>query len=52
MAPYLAAGEDVDEVYVRRVLPAKMAYDLKAVQSYSFLKELQIMVRTVFAVLR
>lgn len=52
LAPFLAAGESADEAYVRHALPAKMAYNLEAIRSYSFWGELWIMVRTIFAVLR
>ncbi len=52
LAPFLAAGEDADEAYIGHVLPVKMAYNLKAVGSYSFWGELWTMARTVFAVLR
>ena len=48
----LSGGTDVDEVYVREILPAKMEYNLKDIENYSFGRELAILFRTVWAVLR
>lgn len=48
----LSGGSDVDEVYVREILPAKMEYNLKDIENYSFGRELAILFRTVWAVLR
>ena len=41
-----------NEVYIHQVLPEKMKYNLKAIREYSFIKELQTMIRTIFAVLQ
>lgn len=43
--------EDVDRTYLEKVLPEKMKYNLKSMEQFSFLGEMMIMVRTVFAVL-
>lgn len=48
----LSEGADVDEVYVKEILPAKMEYNLKDIRNYSFGKEIAILFRTVFAVLQ
>lgn len=45
------AGPDIDEIYVKQVLPGKMKYNLEGIENFSCLKELSIMVRTVLAVL-
>ena len=50
-AKLLDAAADVDKVYIEKVLPAKMAWNLEAVKEFSFLRELLTMFRTVFAVL-
>ena len=47
----LAQADDVEEAYVRRVLPGKMRYNLYAVKHFSFLFEIRTMFRTVLAVL-
>ena len=48
----LEGAADVDEVYVREVLPEKMKYNLKELRGFSILSELKIMFQTVGAVLR
>ncbi len=51
-AQLLDAAEDVDKVYIEQVLPEKMKYNLDALMNFSFLGDLSIMVRTVFAVIK
>ncbi len=50
-AELLDAAEDTDKVYVEEVLPAKMYYNLKAIENFSFWGDIKIMFMTVFAVL-
>lgn len=50
-ADLLDAADDTDRVYVEDVLPAKMYYNLKAIESFSFFGDIKIMFMTVFAVL-
>ena len=50
-AELLNAAEDVDQVYVKKVLPGKMKYNLESIRNFSFVGELATMVRTVLAVL-
>ena len=47
----LNAADDVDEVYVNEVLPAKMVWNLESIRRFRFLREILTMFRTVFAVL-
>ena len=47
----LSAADNVDQVYMTRVLPEKMKWNLKSVREFSFHQELLTMIRTVFAVL-
>lgn len=47
----LSAADNVDQVYMTRVLPEKMKWNLKSVREFSFHRELLTMIRTVFAVL-
>lgn len=49
-AELLDAAEDVDEVYVKKVLPEKMKYNLNSIRNFSFLGEIVTMIKTVFAV--
>lgn len=51
-AELLDAAENVDQVYIEQVLPAKMEYNLKALKDFSFFGDIAIMFRTVFAVLK
>lgn len=46
----LMASENVDETYIKEVLPQKMQYNLKYLEDYSFGKDLKIMLKTVAAV--
>lgn len=50
-AKLLDSRDDVDRAYVETVLPAKMYYNLKAIENYSFFGELKIMLMTFLAVL-
>ena len=50
-AELLDASEDVDRVYTEDVLPGKMKYNLESIRTFSFIKDIITMVRTVFAVL-
>lgn len=47
----LDAADDVDKVYVEKVLPEKMKYNLESIKKFSFWGEIRTMFRTVFAVL-
>lgn len=51
-AELLDAAEDTDRVYIERILPGKMYYNLKSIENYSFWKGIiGTMFMTVFAVL-
>ncbi len=47
----LNTADDVDEVYVNEVLPAKMKWNLESIRRFRFLCEILTMFRTVAAVL-
>lgn len=47
----LNAADDVDEVYVRKVLPSKMKWNLNSIEEFSFFRDILTMFRTIFAVL-
>lgn len=51
-AELLIAAKDVNRVYVERVLPEKMKYNLEYVRKFRFRKDIQTMVKTVVAVIR
>lgn len=50
-AKLLDAADDVDNVYVQKVLPEKMKYNLESIREFNFCGEILTMVRTIFAVL-
>ena len=43
-AELLDAAEDVDEVYITKVLPEKMKYNLSSIRKFSFLGEIATMI--------
>lgn len=47
----LDGAENVDETYVKAVLPEKMRYNLEAIERFSFLGDIKMMFMTVLAVL-
>lgn len=47
----LSAADDVDKVYLKEVLPDKMALNLKSLKEFSFAGDIATMIRTVVAVL-
>ena len=49
-AKLLDAADDVDRVYIEKVLPGKMKYNLESIRHFSFWGEIATMFRTVGAV--
>lgn len=47
----LNTASDVDDVYINKVLPEKMKWNLDSIKSFSFYREISTMIRTLFAVL-
>lgn len=47
----LDGAENIDDVYIEKVLPGKMYYNLKSIEMFSFFRDLRTMFKTVFAVL-
>lgn len=50
-AKLLDGVEDTDKVYIEKILPVKMYYNLKGIEEFSFWGDIKIMFMTVFAVL-
>ena len=50
-AELLDGAEDTDKVYIEKILPGKMYYNLNGIKSFSFFGDIKIMFMTVFAVL-
>ena len=50
-AKLLDGIEDVDKVYIEKILPEKMYYNLKGIEQFSFWNDIKVLFMTVFAVL-
>ena len=50
-ADLLDGADDADKVYVEKILPAKMYYNLKEIETFGFWSDIKIMFMTFFAVL-
>lgn len=48
---YTSKGEKLDDVYVKRVLPQKMKYNLEYIDKFSIFEDFKIVIKTVLAVL-
>ena len=51
-AALLEEAANADEVYVNKILPDKMKYNLRSLRKFSFASDIKTMFRTVFAVLK
>ena len=51
-AELLNKADDVDKVYVEKVLPGKMKYNLESIREFSFIHDIKTMIKTVFVVIR
>lgn len=52
ISEFLKKGEEVDEIYVSRVLPNKMNYNFKYLKNFSLLEDIKIMFETVIKVIK
>lgn len=51
-AELLDKADDVDRVYIERVLPDKMKYNLASIKKFSVIEDIKTMIKTVIAVVR
>lgn len=51
-AELLRGVEDVDKVYIEKVLPEKMRYNLESIKTFNVLMDIGTMFRTIYAVLK
>lgn len=49
-AKLLDGADDTDKVYIEKILPEKMYYNLRSIEKFSFWGDIRIMFMTVFAV--
>ena len=47
---YVSQGRETNEVYINEVLPLKMKYNLEAMTSFYFMKDISVMINTVVKV--
>lgn len=52
ISTYLNKGEKVDDIYINRVLPEKMRYNLEYIEKFTIIQDLKTMINTVTGVLR
>lgn len=50
-AELISTAEDADKAYVEKILPGKMYYNLKSIETYGIRHDIKVMFMTVFAVL-
>lgn len=43
---------DTEFMYIKKVLPSKMRYNLRSIEEYSLINDIKIMVKTIFAVIK
>lgn len=48
----ISGSDNVDETYVKEILPEKMKYNLETIRRFSLLSDFMIMIKTVFAVMK
>ena len=48
----LHSTSNVDKLYIKKILPTKMNYNLKSIENFSFLGEIKTMIKTIFEVVR
>lgn len=51
-AELLDEADDVDKVYIEKILPEKMKYNLESIKKFSFVREIKTMIKTIIAVVR
>lgn len=50
ISSFLQNGENIDCIYIEKVLPSKMEYNLKEIENFNLWSEIKIMLDTVFEV--
>ena len=52
MDSYTSKGMAVDDAYVQKVLPEKMAYNLEYIKEFGFFKDIKLMFKTVASIVK
>lgn len=50
-AELICAADDIDKIYMEKILPEKMKYNLESIRKFSVSRELLTMLRTLFAIM-
>ena len=48
----LESADNAEQVYIETILPEKMAYNLRAIENFSFWQDIKTMIATVVAVMK
>lgn len=49
---FLKKGESVDDIYINRILPEKMKWNLEYIKKFNFIEDIKIMLNTVINILK
>jgi len=52
ISKYMNEGEKVDDIYIQKILPEKMKYNLEYIKKFNILEDIKILISTVFEVLK
>jgi len=52
ISKYMNEGEKIDDIYINRVLPEKMKYNLEYIKKFNIYEDIKIAISTVFEVLK
>lgn len=52
ISKYLSNGEKIDDIYMKRVLPEKMKYNLEYIKKFSIFKDILVCLNTIGAVIQ
>lgn len=47
----LSEADNIEDIYIKEIMPAKMVWNLESVRKFCFLREMRTMLRTILAVL-
>ena len=47
---YVKKGEDIDDIYIKRILPKKMKYNLEYIEKFNVITDLKLCIKTVVKV--
>lgn len=52
ISKYLLNGENIDDIYINRVLPEKMKYNLEYIKTFNIFKDIYICLNTITAIVK